>query len=483
MTSSLIRGRPRRGSPSHISVRVVHTLVGGLAGVAWLVLPGMTVNHDVPVPQTRAHPATTSAGAAVADETSATDLVLPLAAVGAVGVLAGYGYVRRTRRARTRTTPGGGTAPAGAAVSPPLTELDEQARALLVEADDWVRTSREELGFAEARAGTEAVAPFARALRDAEAELAAAFRIRQQYDGGVLEDEAARRHVLAGIVGRCQEAGRRLDAEADGFDRLRDLAGAGMGQALAVAESRFRELAGRTGAVEATLTGLGRRYGPAAVDSVTGHVEQAKDRLVHATTHLNQARQASDRGEAKAAALHLRAAEGATAQATEFLTGIDRLATDLTSAAALVPATLTGAEAARAGAPDTARADLVLAAVREELTTGPYDPLDALRRIVRAVEAEGGVLSAAGLLVARNTVAGADGFVAVHRSTIHSTARIQLAAAQRLLTADTVAADTLARQARERAEQDVRTHGHQTEGTPTSFGGPRTHHRRPTTTP
>jgi len=458
----------------------VHTLVGGLAGVVWLVLPGMTADHDVPVPERHARPA---AGAAVADQTSAVDLVLPLVAVGAVGALAGYGYVRRTRRARARTTPAGGSA-AGAAVPPPLTEPDERARVLLVEADDWVRTSREELGFAEARAGTEAVAPFALALRDAEAELAAAFRIRRQYDDGVPGDEAARLHVLAGIVGRCQEAGRRLDAEAEAFDRVRALEGAGTEEALAVAETRFRELAARTGGAEATLTDLGERYGPTAVASVTGHVEQAKDRLVHATTRLNQARQSADLGEAAGAAQHLRAAETATARAGELVNGIDRLAADLAAAAALVPAALTGAEAALAGRPGTAHADLTLAAVREELTTGPYDPLDALRRIVRAVAAEDGVLSAAGLLVARDTVTGADGCISVHRSAVHSAARIHLAEARRLLTSDPVTADALAGRARELAEQDVRTHGHRpTEGTPASFGGPRSSGRRSTATP
>ncbi|MET7478749.1 hypothetical protein ABZT17_30905 [Streptomyces sp. NPDC005648] len=452
-------------------MRVAHTLVGGLAGVVWLVLPGMTVGHDVPAAQTRARTA------AVEDETSGADLVLPLAVVGAAGALAGYGYVRRTRRARTRTTPGGGSAAAGAAVPPPLTGPDERARALLVEADDWVRTSREELGFAEAGAGTEAVAPFARALRDAEAELAAAFRIRRRYDDGVPEDEASRLHVLAGIVGRCQEAGRRLDAEADGFDRLRALEGPGTGRALALAETRFRELAARAGGAAATVDGLSERYGSSAVAPVTGHVEQAKDRLVQATTRLNQARQSADMGEAAAAVHHLRAAETATAQAAELVDGVDRLAVDLASAAALVPAALTGAEAVLARTPDTAHADPVLAAVREELTAGPYDPLGALRRVVRAVGAVDGVLSAAGLLVARDSVSGTDGFISVHRTAVRSAARIQLAEARRLLTTDPVTADALARRAREVAEQDVRTHGHRTEDPPTAFGGPRTRQR------
>ncbi|GAA3830292.1 hypothetical protein GCM10022403_074380 [Streptomyces coacervatus] len=512
----MIRGRPRRAT-SHICVRVLHTVVGGLAAVVWLMLPWMTINSDAPVPVTRAHQAVASSAAPEQDGTSAADLVLPLVAVGAAVVLAGYGYVRRTRRARTRTTPGGTATPAGPA-EPPLSELDERVRALLVEADDCVRTSREELGFAEAGLGAEAVAPFAQAVRDAESELSAAFRMRQQYDDGVPDDETSRRHALAGMVGRCQEAGRRLDAEAAGFDRLRALETAdGLAAALEVAEDRFRALAARTGAAQATPAGLGERYGSAAIGAVTGHVEQAKDRLLFATTRLNQARQSADLGEGEGAARHLRAAEGAIAQAEVFVTGIERLAADLTSAAGLVPAALTGAEAELAARTDTgavpagelharaAHADLVLAAVREELTAGPYDPLDALRRIVQGLAPLGagraGVLSVAALLVARNAVTDTDAFVTTHRGAVGSTARTRLAKAERLLTdgpPDLPAADTLARHTRELAEQDVRIHGnpidgpaeHETgaagavlggvlvAGSPASYGGPHTRPRR-----
>jgi hypothetical protein len=581
VTSPLIRGRPRRVT-AHISVRVLHTLLGVLAGVVWLVLPGMTISTGVPVAVSPGGPV---AGAVAQkedeDETSAADLVLPLLAASAAIVLAGYGYVRRTRRARSRTTPGGMLVPPPEAS---IAQLDEQARASLVEADDCVRVSREELRFAEARFGGEAVAPFAQALRDAEAELAAAFRMRQRYDEGVPEGEAARRHALVGVVGRSQEAGRLLDAQAAGFDQLRGLEG-GLGEALDVAEARFRELAGRTGAADATLTDLTKWYAPSVTVGVLGHVEQAKDRLVFATSRLNQARQTEDLGEAERAIRHLRSAEGAIAQAATLVDGIDRLAGDLATAAAMVPAALTGGEVEIAGAreaegavspgepgsvagsyadvspggaaatvgrsPDESagasapppaeplepltatvppgelharitHADLALAAVREELTAGPYDPLDALRRIVGAVaplvSGRAGVIPAGALLVARSAVGGAGDVVGTHRGAVGSAARIRLAEAERLLApppaapagrgpyqelADLLAADALARRARGLAEQDVRLHGNPMAGTaehtsglagavlggillggepnggpPPSFGGPHTRARR-----
>ncbi|MEV0173470.1 hypothetical protein AB0I00_20430 [Streptomyces sp. NPDC050803] len=500
----MFRGRPRRvGSP--ISVRVGHAVLGVLAAVVWLMLPGMTSRVDDPVAVTGDGPVA-SAAAQEEDDTSAADLVLPLVAGVAAVAVAGYGYVRRTRRARSRTTPGG--APVRVP-GPAPGELDERSVALLVEADDWVRTSREELSFTEALSGTDAVAPWARAVRDAEAELAAAFHIRRRYDNGVPEDDSSRRHALAGIVGRCEEVGRRLDAEAAGFDQLRGLEG-GVGEALGVAETWFRESAARTGGADASLVDLGKRYGPSAVAGVTGYVEQAKDRLVFATSRLNQSRQSADRGETERAIGSLRAAEGAVAQAAVLVDGIDRLAVELAAAADLVAPALTGAEAEIAGAREPrgdvpvgelhariAHADAALAAVREEVTGGPYDPLGALRRIVEGVAplagGRAGVVGAAASLVARSATAAADDCIATHRGAVGGPARVLLAEAQRLLgspvLADLRTADTLGRRARDLAEQDVRLHGHPLSGAalggilldggaPASFGGPYSRARR-----
>ncbi|MFI8191014.1 hypothetical protein ACIF8T_19730 [Streptomyces sp. NPDC085946] len=499
----------------------------------------MTTSGAVPVAATTDRPAVSAPAQDVKDGTSTGDLVLPLVAAGAAAVLAGYGYVRRTRRTRrtrTRTTPGG--SPARPAPGVPPAELEERAWALLTEADDCVRTSREELGFARARSDAAETAPFVRALREAEAELATAFGLRQRYDAGAPGDDEARRQVLAGIVGRCQEAGRRLDAEAAGFDRLRGLE-RDLAAALAVAEERFRELAARTGTAEAVAADLRRHRPASAAAEVTGHVEQAKDRLLFATSRLNRARQCADRGESARAIGHLRAAEGAIAQAGVFVTGVDRRAADLAAAERLLPAALTGAEAEIAGArerhpgipdgPDrqdghdgqtrdgpaaeprarVRHADAVLAAVREETTSGPYDPVDALRRIVRAAgplaDGRAGVLTAAARLLARGAVAAADDYVTTHRGAVGGAARSRLAGAQQLLGDGLDAlleAEELARQARELAERDVRAYGtplagaagHESGvggavlggillggtpagGPPAGFGGPRTRDR------
>ncbi|MCX4577265.1 hypothetical protein OHB41_29625 [Streptomyces sp. NBC_01571] len=484
MTSPLSRTRSRRATSS-IAVRVAHAVLGGLMALGWLLLP-------VTRPFAGDPPERTGKGAVVEEVsaapgqggTSADDLVLPVVAVVVAGSLAAYASVRRIRRARTRTTPG--KAVPGTV---PLAELDRLARQSLVVADDCVRTSAEELGSAAALFGREAVGAYAEAVAFARSELMVAFRLRQRLDDTAPDDEEVRRRTLEEIRARCAEAGRRLDAEAAGFDLLRALERS-TPAALESAEARFRELAHRAPAAQATLAGLHERYAPSASLPAAGHVEQAKDRLVFATTHLNRARQSLDRNESARATAYLRAAEGAIGQADVLLTGVDRLAAELDTAADRLPAALAGADAdlerARAvpagavgGALSgrVAHTRSVVADVRREMASGPHDPLDALRRSVRAAaalagipalgrdEERDGVLLDDACPVAGSAVTAADDFVATHRAVVGPEARTRLAEAQRHLARspltfpDVQRADALAREARQLAEQDVRTYG------------------------
>ncbi|MFH8291168.1 TPM domain-containing protein [Streptomyces sp. NPDC018059] len=453
------------------------------------------------------------------DDSVAGDLVLPVAVAGVAGAAALVAYRRRRRRAATRTTPGWGRgAGTGLAALPRLDELDKKARLLLVETDDAIRTSTEELGFATAQFGEDAVKPFGEALAYARAELTAAFRLRQELDDAYGEDEATRRRMLDEIIARCTEADRRLDAETAAFDELRSLE-KNAPQALAQAETVFRQVAARTGTADESLAALRRTYAPSAFAGVVGHVEQAKDRLLFATTHLNRARQSLDAGESGAAAVHLRAAEGAVDQAGTFVAAVERLAGELAAAAERLPGALTETgtdladargllEGTAAGVPTAdlrgriARAEAVVAEVRGQLAAGPCDPIAALRRVEEADAALDAALAGArerevadrrsrdllgqALLTARSAVGAATDYVTTHRGAVASEARTRLAEAGRHLaraeelqdsaagaddgdaTAALAAAqraDTLARQAHQLAERDVRGYGN-------PYGGP-----------
>ncbi|MFE9876249.1 hypothetical protein [Streptomyces sp. NPDC005784] len=502
---------------------MTHAVLGGLVAVGWLVLPLARAGADTPATVARGAGVTAPPVAAPQDGTTTGDLVPPLVAVGAAGALAAYAYTRRRRRAATRTTPGGGPEVV------PLHELDRKARQLLVEIDDCVRVGAEELGLAADRSAGDAVEPFVYDLRQAEAELAAAFRLRQRLDeaeaSGVTlaEGEDDSREVLEEIIARCQDAGRRLDAAAPGFDQIRALE-RNAAAAVESAESRFRKVATRTPAAEATIADLHKRYTPATSLPVVGDAGQAKDRLVFTTFHLNQARWYADRGDGAKAAAHLRAAEGALGQAADLVNGVDRLAGELASAAAELPVALAAVEAVRDAArrhPANGSAGLVgqlghtetlLSGVRHVTAAGPYDPLDALRRVV---EAAAGLARAGGgdvpdgrayaLLPARSALAGASCFIGTHRGAVDSEARTRLAEAERLLGSGSATlsevrrADDLAREARRLAERDVRAYGNPAagrggagaggavlggillsdgEGGPMSYGGPHTRGRR-----
>ncbi|WP_063750476.1 TPM domain-containing protein, partial [Streptomyces alboflavus] len=445
-----------------------------------------------------------------ADDGVAGDLVLPVVAACAAGGFALVAFRRRRRRLTSRTTPGRGTG----AGPEPLPDLDARARALLVETDDAVRTSAEELGFATAQFGEEAARPFTAAVAAARAELTAAFRLRQELDDAYPEDDATRRRMLDEIVARCTEAGRRLDAEAAAFDQLRALERAAPA-ALDHAETAFQQVSARTMEAESTLKELRARYSPGASEAVVGNIEQAKDRLVFATGQLHQARTAVDGADNGTAAVHLRAAEGAVDQADTFLTAVERLAGELARAAGRLPGALSEAEADLAeargrltgtgGAPDAdlrgrvARAEAVTGAVRRAVAAGPYDPIDALRRVEEADAALDAALSGAreredrentdararsllgqALLTARSAVAAATDYVTTHRGAVGAASRTRLAEAQRHLEraegaegaeavsggagagaalADARRADSLAREAQALAERDVRAYG------------------------
>lgn len=451
------------------------------------------------------------------EEASGTDLVLPVVLVGGAAAVAAYAWTRRRRRKAAagipppRTGQGWGAPKEPAQV--PLEELDGQARQTLVATDDAVRTSQEELGFASAQFGDEAVRQFTEAVTFAQEELTAAFRLRQKLDDAFPEDDATRRSMLDEIIRRCGEADTRLDAEAEDFDRLRALE-RNAPEALAAVEAAFREQTGRVGTTEAALAAMRERYADSAASPVSSAVEQAKERLVFATTHLDRARQEIDAGDNGAAAVRIRAAEGAVDQAARLGDAVDRRAQELAEAVGRLPTALAETEADLADARGLlqgtadgvstadlqgriARAESVVADVRRLVEAGRYDPLDALRRVEEADavldealegarERESGTRRARALLdqamlTARSAIGAAADYVTTHRGAVGSEARTRLAEAQRRFEkagqleaaedpqaalAEAQQADALARRAQDLAEQDVRTYGN-----PNGLGG------------
>ncbi|MFD4696276.1 TPM domain-containing protein [Streptomyces niveus] len=462
-----------------------------------------------PVSAPAATPSPADPGGEVSSNRAGSALVLPVVLVGAALILGAYSYVKRRRRASTRTTPKGGQEGWGEPGVPPgtsLPDLDRRAGLALVETDDAVRTSQEELGFATAQFGEDEVWPFQDAVTYARGELTAAFRLRQRLDDAMPDDDGTRRRMLDEILARCTDANSRLDAESAGFDRLRDME-RNAPEALAAAEAAFRELTGRTVTAAATLAAMRERYAESAAAPVGGAVEQADDRLVFATTNLDDARRSVEAGDNGRAAVLVRAVESAVAQAATLVEGVERRALELAEAAGKLLASLTETETDLADARGLlestpkgtsttdlqgriARAEAVVADVRQEQATGPYDPIDALRRVEEADAALDEALAGArerevggrraralldrAMLGARSAIGAAADYISTHRGAVGSEARTRLMEARRRIDqAGTLAelgdargalaeaqhADGLASQAQSLAERDVRSYG------------------------
>jgi uncharacterized membrane protein YgcG len=429
----------------------------GAAGGYYAVLNGL------PVTTPSITPGTADPGSDTEPGDGAGALWIPVVAVAAAGGVGLWAY-RKRRSREPAAVPGPGERGWGAPQPTPLPELDSQAKQLLVATDDAVRTSQEDVGFAAAQFGEEAAKPFAEAVEYAQGELTAAFRLRQQLDDAIPEDDATRRQMLDEILSRCTQANRRLDAESEAFDRLRAME-ANAPEVLEQAEAKATALPGRIAAAETALGPLAQKYTDAALEPVTGHPAQARDRLEFARSSLDQARAAigTDHGRA---AVFVRAAEGALDQAVTLTDSVTRRAqelhdadgglrdalteadTDLAEARGLLGGTVAGVSTADLRG-RIARAETVVADVRQELTAGRYDPIAGLRRVEEADAALDEALAGArerevgdqrarglldqALLGARSEVAAARDMVTTNRGAIGSQARTRLTEAERRL--------------------------------------------------
>jgi hypothetical protein len=427
----------------------------------------------------------------------------PVCAIPSAGVspLAGgaSGGTVRTRitaalDAVSRRTLGRRGAPA--AVSSPA-ELVARADRALVETDDAVKTSDQELGFAVARFGEHAAAPFSAALKSAQAELAEAFKLRQQLDDEPRKPEPSQRKLLAEISRHCGVANQVLDEQSAAFDRLQDLE-ARASEMLAEVDHYVTQQATRLQISEQILAKLASRYTADAVAIVASNPGQAGERLEFARAGLTEAAEALSSDETGQAAVFLRAAESAADQAESLLNGIEHVQAAMTQAASALPAAIreidveiTEARTPLADGPDhrgamVSRAQAAASAVRDQMRSGePFDALTALRDLEEADAAldhalasgrterdrqdrAGAVLDQV-MLLARSAIRPAEDFITTRRGAVGAIARTRLAEARRhfqqaiaagqdnaeAAVSEAQHADALAREARALAEQDV----------------------------
>jgi uncharacterized membrane protein YgcG len=379
--------------------------------------------------------------------------VLVLLVVGAVILLA--------RRGRTGAVPAGAGAPTGLQALP-TPELKRRASSTLVQTDDAIRSSEQELGFAIAQYGAEATTAFRHALATAKAQLSQAFTLQQKLDDSEPDSEEQARAWYVAIIDLCSQANRTLDAQADDFDELRQLEKNAPEVAAAVSQGADTVRARLAGSEE-TLTALAARYTDAALGTVADNPAEASERLAFTDTALARAAVRLGAGETAAAAVDIRAAEESVDQARSLLDAVDRLGADLAGATRRLEATVAelqtdlvtarglprATEAAAALPGVIGQTEQALAEVRARSAAGRINPLELLALLdaantrmdaalqgVRDAEAWAQRARAAlnqNLLAARGQVSAAEDFITARRGAVGAEARTRLAEAGRVL--------------------------------------------------
>ncbi|WP_285113639.1 TPM domain-containing protein [Leifsonia sp. fls2-241-R2A-40a] len=413
----------------------------------------------------------------------------------------------RSRGRRKKQAATGPATPQSELQTIPLADLERRAGSALVQTDDAIRTSEDELGFATAQYGAESVVPFQAALDAAKGQLREAFTLKQRLDDAEPDTDEQPREWNIHIVQLCTAANQALDAQADAFDELRALEKR-IPEATAEITGQAAALRQRLATTRTTLDGLAQRYTDAALATVHDNIAQATQRLDFTDTALAGAAQKAAAGDAGAAAVGVRAAEESADQAGLLLDAVDRLGTDLAAAQQSLDGTLAElrsdlAEArALAASSDpggtiaatAAGTEQTVTDVQAALTAGRVNPLELAQRLDAANRSIDGVLQGVRdaraqaqraqsalqqtLMTAKARVSACEDFITARRGAVGAEARTRLAEAGRLVVqaeqtaaTDAVSALALAQRASQLADEATQLAQQDVGGFPSGMGG------------
>jgi hypothetical protein len=374
-------------------------------------------------------------------------------------------------------------------------QVQTQAGAALVQADDAITSSREELGFAVAQFGEAATSAFTGAVETAKAKMSEAFDLKQKLDDEIEDTVHDRRAWHIRIIQICDEIDDVLDENTEAFDALRKLE-QNAPQELERVKGERAALQPLLDGAAAALSALADTYDSTALSTVADNPAQAQERALLADRSIEAAAQAIAAGRSGEAAFAIRTAEQSVAQAAQLVQAITALGSELTDIEAQAQALVTELQADVAAAqqlpdPDGAIASVATATVRQlqlaqtGLAGASRDPrrvLDALTAantqidaaIAQGTQAAERTRRAQQMLEQTLTQAGSEiratrEYIETRRGTVGSTARTRLSQAEASLTqalnlraTDPVAALTeagrsldLVRQATSSAQADV----------------------------
>lgn len=323
---------------------------------------------------------------------------------GAVTVLLLVLRYRRQRRRAAELTAARRVDPtdADALAAVPLDALDDLSRTMVVDVDNALRTSSNELALAIDEFGAERTAPFTRAVDSAKAALAQAFTVRQQLDDATPETPEQRRELLTRVIVSAARANRDLGSQTEEFEKLRDLV-INAPSRLDGLTQRYVELTARVAPAEQRLAELHNEFDATALTSVSGNVTAAKERLEFADRYIAAARASAAQavaGQQSTLVDAVRAAESGLGQARALLDAVDGAANDIRHAIDKLPSAIADLQADIQRANDllqkppngkspnagalVAAHDAANAALDNARGTGSADPLSAFARLSKA---------------------------------------------------------------------------------------------------
>lgn len=281
----------------------------------------------------------------------------------------------------------------------PLDALDELSRSIVVDVDNAVRTSNNELTLAVEEFGEQQTAPFAKAVENARITLQQAFNVRQQLDDDVPETPAQRRDLLTRVVVAAAKANRELETQTESFHQLRDLV-INAPDRLDALTQQLVDITARIDPSQQKLNQLHTEFSDSALASVARNVNAAKERLAFADESITRGRELVAKpvvGKQSELVDCVRGAESALQQAGSMLDAVDSAATDIRRAVATLPAAiadiqnginqaatqLAQGELANAAELSAAR-DAAVKAVTAAQSTGTADPLGAFTTLTEA---------------------------------------------------------------------------------------------------
>ncbi|WP_367400673.1 hypothetical protein [Arthrobacter sp. PsM3] len=332
---------------------------------------------------------------------------------------------------------------------------------LLIAADDAVRSSEQEAGFAQAQFGDVSVAPFVKALADARSDLSESFKLQQQLEDAIPATEEQQRASYTEIISRCESASQALAEQKVSFDSLRELE-KNAPQALELLRAGRAEAAAKIADAEHGMAELRVRYSDAAVAPVSDNIAQARERLKFLDTAAQAAQQKLTEADPGAAAVAVRAGEESLHQTNVLVDAIGKVSHDLDSARtnldravenaaqdlAQAKATMAAGQHTDLAGP-TAGAEAVLNQVQQQLQSGSIDPIAALQRMEAARQGLDRALSGVrnqqdqarragealqqAIMHAQARISVASDYIAARRGGVGPGARTRLAEAQRVL--------------------------------------------------